>query len=302
MKGPLTRIAQHIKGKMYDIEELVAANQGIEALVSDDMAQFPNLHSLYIPHNRLKVLNSLEKNYRLSFLDARDNQLVDFDLSKQLHMRELYLSGNQLQGLETVLEKLSHMSDLQTLDLRGNPATLEKGYRAAVVARFITLKVLDGLEVEKAERAKKVELQLQTSHGNRTSSLMQYLTTRPLSAADAIVRRRSEDIRKKRQLQKQQDEERQTAVARRRREEFEEAARRHRAPLCDAVLRGIPSRPVEEVKSEQPRRPMSRLFLKVPHYTQNEGLEDAERVLVHHSPDLPNVFRRRLTEKIVFAK
>jgi hypothetical protein len=128
------------------------------------------------------------------------------------------------------------------------------------------------------------------------------LTTRPLSAADAIVRRRSEDIRKQRQLQKQRDEERQTAVARRRREEFEESARRHRAPLCDAVLRGMPSRPIQEVKSEQPSRPTSRLFLKVPSYTQNEGLEDAERVVVHHSPDLPNVFTRRLTEKTVFAK
>jgi hypothetical protein len=51
VKGPMTRIAQHIKGRMYDMEELVAANQGIEALVSDDMAQFPNLHSLYIRHN-----------------------------------------------------------------------------------------------------------------------------------------------------------------------------------------------------------------------------------------------------------
>jgi hypothetical protein len=248
------------------------------------------------------VLDNLEKNYRLSFLDARDNQLVDFDLSRQLYMRELYLSGNQLQGLEVVLGKLSHMSDLQTLDLRGNPATLEKGYRAAVVSRFVTLKVLDGLEIGKADRAQKPERPPQTSEGKRPCSLLQYLTTRPLSAADTIVRRRSEDIRRQRQLQKEREEEERTAVARRRREEFEEAARSHMAPLCDAVLRTMAARPKEEVKREQPKRPASRLFLKIPSYTQNEELEEAEKLVVHHCPDLPNVFRRRLTEKIVFPK
>jgi hypothetical protein len=216
-------------------------------------------------------------------------------------MRDLYLSGNRLQDLERVLDRLSHMTDLQTLDLRGNPATLEKGYRSQVIARFVTLKVLDGLEIPPSARAppKKVD----SARQSRPSSVLQYLLTRPPSAADTIVRRNADGIRRAREERRRREEEEMTAVARRRKEEFEEAARSRRAPLAEFLTRG------RETKSEIGQRPRTvarfacRMFLKVPVFSMNEGLAEEEKILANQSPNLPTgAFRRRVTQKIVHPK
>lgn len=153
-KGPLTEIASHLKQKTFDMEELVADNIGLEEIIEDDLKQFPNLQALFIPRNKLKVLNHLEKNFRITFLDARDNQITDIDLPKQEFIRELYLSGNLLHDFDSILAKMSHMKDLETLDLRGNPLTLEKGYRQSFIAQFQYLKILDGIEVVRPPKKK----------------------------------------------------------------------------------------------------------------------------------------------------
>ena len=152
VKGPLTEIASHLRQKSFDMEELVADNIGLEELSEEDLKQFPNLQALFIPRNKLKVLNHLEKNFRITFLDARDNQISDINLPKQEFIRELYLSGNLLHDFEKILTKMSHMKDLETLDLRGNPMTLEKGYRQSVIAQFQYLKILDGIEVVRPKK------------------------------------------------------------------------------------------------------------------------------------------------------
>ena len=158
IKGPLTEIASHLKQKTFDMEELVADNIGLEELIEDDLKQFPNLQALFIPRNKLKILNHLEKNFRITFLDARNNQITDIDLPKQEFIRELYLSGNNLHDFEKILAKMSHMKDLETLDFRGNPLTLEKGYRQSVISQFQDLKILDGIEVTRPPK-KKIDIQ-----------------------------------------------------------------------------------------------------------------------------------------------
>jgi hypothetical protein len=300
-KGPLTSIAANISGRMYDIEELIADNQNIEALVAADMERFPNLQALYIPHNKIRRLDNLKTNYRLCFLDARDNQISEIDLSAQCYMRDLYLSGNRLEDLEKVLSKLAHMTDLQTLDLSGNPATLEKGYRSQVIAKFVTLKVLDGLDVPPGARAppKKKDPALQS----RPSSVLQYLLTRPPSAADAIVRCRADKIRKEREAKKKKEEEEQTAVARRRKEEFEEALKSRQLPLADFLVRGSKSQMNIGPPPRKEANFACKMFIKIPTYTENDGLADPEKIVAKQSPDLPTTaLRRRMERKTVHPK
>jgi hypothetical protein len=286
---------------MYDIEELVADSQGLECLLEADLAQFPNLQALFIPHNKIRRLDNLQHNYRLCFLDARDNGMVEFDLSGQCYMRDLYLSGNRLQDLERVLARLAHMKDLQTLDLRGNPATLEKGYRAHVIARFATLKVLDGLDVPAS--ARKLPKKVESAGGPpRPSSVLQYLLARPPSAADAIVARHADDIRRARELRRRKQEEEETAVARRRKEEFEEAARSRQLPLADALTRGTQRQAIADQRPRTEARAWQ-LFLKIPEFRVNDGLSDEEKLFVKQNPGIPTMsLTRRVSLKVVHPK
>lgn len=304
-KGPLTALALSGNEKPFDTEELVADNIGLASITAEDICQFPNLHSLYIPNNKISVLNNLNMNIRIAFLDARNNEIVDIDLSKQEYMRELYLSGNKLQDLDRILSKLIHMRDLQTLDLRGNPLTLEKGYRSTIIQSFPTLKNLDGLEVETYERVKPKLVGVRTTNKNRPKTVLQCLLTRPLSSADAAVKLRAEKIRKARETKLQREEEERAAAARKLREEFDAKAAMKEAPMAEgfdylgkSMLR---NQTPNEVARPQTRA-RSRMYIKRPVYTEKKELEEGEQRAVQLNPNLPPVFKSNVSYEIMYPK
>lgn len=383
-KGPLTEIASHLKQKCFDMEELVADNIGLEQLDRNDLKQFPNLQFLYIPNNKLTILDNLENNFRLTFIDARNNQISDIDIPKQEYIRELYLSGNLLHDFDRILAKMAHMKDLETLDLRGNPLTLEKGYRQSVISQFQFLKTLDGIEVVRPEKKKidnatrqaflnsisrgqspiqskslppqnlcdtekdkeiqpdgdssenqesnsrnskrsgetiqskagyqtltnesktiKPSIQSTESPNNtmkrtRPRTVLQCLLTRPLSSADSIVKKKSDHIRYKRMQRQKRIEEEQTAVARKRKEEFEKAANLP-PPLPDALLElEMKNRPQNTVQQPPPKRSSTRMFIKQPVIQDLEQIPDELEIAAKLNPELPNVFKTRVTYKTLY--
>lgn len=383
-KGPLTEIASHLKQKCFDMEELVADNIGLEQLDRNDLKQFPNLQFLYIPNNKLTILDNLENNFRLTFIDARNNQISDIDIPKQEYIRELYLSGNLLHDFDRILAKMTHMKDLETLDLRGNPLTLEKGYRQSVISQFQFLKTLDGIEVVRPEKKKidnatrqaflnsisrgqspiqskslppqnlcdtekdkeiqpdgdssenqesnsgnskrsgetiqskagyqtltnesktiKPSIQSTESPNNtmkrtRPRTVLQCLLTRPLSSADSIVKKKSDHIRYKRMQRQKRIEEEQTAVARKRKEEFEKAANLP-PPLPDALLElEMKNRPQNTVQQPPPKRSSTRMFIKQPVIQDLEQIPDELEIAAKLNPELPNVFKTRVTYKTLY--
>jgi hypothetical protein len=300
-RGPFTTIGANIKGKLHDLEELVADNLGIDHIILEDMAPFHNLQALYIPHNKLRILNNLKYNYRLYFLDARFNEITDIDLPDQLYLRELYLSHNKLEDLDTFITKLVHMRELQVLDLRHNQLTLEKGYRATVISNIPTLKFLDGQDVTAAEKPKREEI-APSRPSTRPQTVLQFVRERPLSAAEQVVVRRANQIRLERIRAQKRLEEEQTAVARRRKEDFEALANRP-PPIPDGFQ--FPKNKVEVVKAADvsERRSTLRWFMKQPEFKVRELTQDEDAFAMRLNPRLPQaIFSRRMTEKTVFPK
>ena len=304
-KGPLTALAISVNEKPFDTEELVADNIGLQSIAAEDISHFPNLHSLYIPNNNITVLNNLNANIRIAFLDARNNQITDIDLSKQEYMRELYLSGNKLQDLDRILTKLIHMRDLQTLDLRGNPLTLEKGYRNTMIQSFPTLKNLDGLEVEKHERIKPKLVGVKATMKNRPRTVLQCLLSRPLSSADASVQLRAEKIRKARELKLQREEEERTAAARKLKEEFDAKAAMKEAPMAegfDYLSKSMMRTDVKNDDTKPQTRARSRMYIKKPIYTAKKELDEGEERAVKLNPHLPPIFKANVRYEIMYPQ
>lgn len=304
-KGPFTELLQRLREKAFDKEEIVMDRMGLTSIITEDIKQLPNLQVLYIPNNHITNLCGLEYNIRLYFLDARNNQMTDFDLSKQQYMRELYLSGNALTDLDRILGKLSHMRDLHVLDLRGNPLTLEKGYRSAVIRTFPTLKTLDGLDVLASERVKPKVVGIRAMQGPRPKTMLQCLLMRPLSEADMIVQKKAEKIKKEMELRQQKEEEERTAAARKLKEEFEQAATVRVAPIPDGLdYLGMSMRrnevPVVE-KASKPRS-RSRMYIKKPFFDEKRVMTEAEERAMVMNPRMPQVFNASLRLQPVFPE
>lgn len=316
IKGPFSLVALNSKEKAFDREELVADNMGLTTLVAEDLKQFPNLQALYIPNNKIEKLDNLQNNFRITFLDARNNKIRDLDMEKQEYMRELYLAGNQLHDLEKILSKMDHMKDLKVLDLRQNPLTLEKGYRSLVISKFPDLITLDGLDVTPFERKKKSTntpslTSVQTSvvsrkSGTRPNSVLQVLLARPLSAADATVQYKANRIRMAKIMKEKREMEEQTAIARKRKEEYEEAANKRIAPMADGsrVLERseLMQRCVPAATPQPKKRPTTRMYVKMPIYTKSGYLTADEERAAKLNPELPPIFDVRLSHKTVYPE
>ena len=85
--------------------------------------KLPNLKELYISHNKIEVLNSLQSVGSLTFLDVGYNYLTDLqsDIFTALpELIRLNLSNNKLRTLNiTVMTQLVNVSS--SIDLNGNP-------------------------------------------------------------------------------------------------------------------------------------------------------------------------------------
>ncbi|PIK49870.1 hypothetical protein BSL78_13241 [Apostichopus japonicus] len=100
----------------------------------------------------------------LYWLDLSFNFMytIDSEILKFPQLKILYLHGNAIQTLSEV-DKLSHLSQLQSLTLHGNALDEEKGYRLYVIKKVPNLRALDFSRVTKSEI---------TSAQNFTVSLM----------------------------------------------------------------------------------------------------------------------------------
>jgi hypothetical protein len=148
---PFLDIAMRCKTRPRDIEELVLGHAHLTEIPTDSWANFPNVQYLYVPFNDLIHLHHLDRNSRLKVIDARDNRISAIDLTLQIE--RLLLSNNCLQDLDLFLPQIAHMRDLQVLDLRGNPLCQEHGYRRSLIAKMLSLTILDSLNVVPRERA-----------------------------------------------------------------------------------------------------------------------------------------------------
>ena len=311
--NPFLELSSTLNITPFSTIELVLDKANLTEIGENDLSYYQNLQALFIPGNKITVLNHLDKNIRLTIIDARDNQLVDIELKKQTFLTDLLLSGNRLQDLDFILSKLCHLRNLETLDLRGNPLTLEKGYRQIVLNAMPWLKNLDGIDTKEDQQRRQLR-QIILTRGNlsrsptrstkRPTSILEHLRTRPMSAADTIVKRKADRIRADRQRKLKLEEEERTAAARMQKEEFERKAAMEELPMPEALdfLGQAHARdPPPPPKPEKKKRAMSRMFLKRPVYIQPTTMSKDDEVMKRFNPQLPQ-FNLRLQNEKMFAE
>ena len=307
-KGPFFEITKGTKVTPFNTEEIVLDHTDLQEIGPNDLKLFVNLAYLYVPNNNLLILNHLEHNSRLCFIDARNNQITDIDFSNQDFIHELYLSNNKLQDLDKILSKIVHLRELEVLDLRNNPLTLEKGYRQIVIQAFPLLKTLDGINVSSTERpvhhqpSPMMPVKPITRHaGKRPSSVLELLQTRPLSAADASIRNKASQIRKDHETRRMQQIAKETAIARKQKDEFEAAAKKRSCPIPDAFKETMGFKDDEDtvVQPVQHKRPSTRMFLKRPKRNQIQHFSETDERLAKLNPNMPRC-NTRLTYQMMF--
>lgn len=301
-KNPFLEIATKCSVKPFDMEEIVLDRLGITSIEPDQLKLFPNLTVLYITHNKLKILNNLQPCIRLSFIDARNNQLSELDLKKQIFLRVLYLANNKFEYIENFMKQTSHLRNLEVLDLRGNEITQIKGYRAMMIDQFPNLETLDGIDITKSERIKNNVFQRSTTIQRKPQTMLEFLTSLPLSDADTVVSRRAGQIRVATELRLKKEEEERTKFARMQKEKFEALAHITRAPLPDSI--GFKHEEKEEKNEnhdEGKRRSRSRMYIKTstfPEAAKDEGTKFFE----YMNPKLPKIPTRACNEAVVYPK
>ena len=135
-----------------DITELHFGERKLERIGS--FGKFKNLQRLWLNGNKLRRINCLHDNFRLTELYLQDNLIVDVTGSIR-HLTELQLlmlQGNQLKHLTDVIHELGRMQRLQVLNLFGNPLAQDYDYRNYVIHNIKSLQRLDRREILKKER------------------------------------------------------------------------------------------------------------------------------------------------------
>lgn len=307
MRNPFLEISRKTRVKAYDIEELVVDRTEMEEIPKGSLSSFPNLQSLYVPYNKLTKLENLENNTRLRTIDARGNKITDVNLSKQQFIVDLLLSDNNLMDLDVFCTRIAHLKDLDTLDLRGNEVSQEKGYRNRIISMFPRLKILDGIEVTPSERVKNTRLvkpgTIERSK-TRCSSVAEYLKAQPKSAADAFVSQKANAIRRAHEKQRLQREAEQTAASRERKESFDALVNSKEIPIPEALdFLGMSLRSQENKQQESAaiKRPNTRMFLKTLKYRELSITRPEEELLCQMNPRMtPKAIKTIVEPEIVY--
>ncbi|CAB3990020.1 leucine-rich repeat-containing 72-like [Paramuricea clavata] len=138
--------------RQNDITELHFGERDVQRIGS--FGKFKNLQRLWLNGNKLRRINCLHENFRLTELYLQHNLLVDItgSLRHLTELQVLMLQGNQLKHLTDVIHELGRMQRLQVLNLFGNPLAQDYDYRNYVIHNIKSLQRLDRREILKKER------------------------------------------------------------------------------------------------------------------------------------------------------
>ncbi|XP_066305345.1 leucine-rich repeat-containing protein 72-like [Branchiostoma lanceolatum] len=119
-----------------------------------DLGRFKILRYLWLNGNKLRRIDCILNNFRLSELYLENNELIDISgaLGHLTCLQVLMLHNNQLTKLEEVVRELRPMQALRVLNLFNNPLAQENEYRSYVIHHLPSVELLDRKEVLQSER------------------------------------------------------------------------------------------------------------------------------------------------------
>ena len=133
--------------------------QGNDIARIDGLNESYELRELVLDKNRIKYVdtNAFLGLTNLRELRLEENGLRSLSNFRNIHnLQLLYLGMNRISDI-TEIDKLSSIPFLMELTLANNPVSRKQLYRANVIRRMPTLKIVDGREIGVDER-ERVEL------------------------------------------------------------------------------------------------------------------------------------------------
>ncbi|XP_078620940.1 leucine-rich repeat-containing protein 72-like [Branchiostoma floridae x Branchiostoma japonicum] len=138
--------------KDIDVTLLYLSDRNLKEVC--DLGRFKILRYLWLNGNKLRRIDCILNNFRLSELYLENNELIDISgaLGHLTCLQVLMLHNNQLTKLEEVVRELRPMQALRVLNLFNNPLAQENEYRSYVIHHLPSVELLDRQEVLQSER------------------------------------------------------------------------------------------------------------------------------------------------------
>ena len=156
------------RNKIQVLEGLLE-NKMLEEVHVDRQLLRPGEHFVMDPRTCQAMAGCLKT---LNISGSNCHDLAGLELMSGL--QSLSASNNHLAGLEPVLEVVSSLSMLTSLDLTNNPVlNKEPQYRTQLIARGRSLTLLDGRGVEQTNRILAQQISYKRSHQSTTASYCQ---------------------------------------------------------------------------------------------------------------------------------
>eukprot|EP01137_Pigoraptor_chileana_P035013 Opistho-2@28418 len=145
---------RHRLKKPDEILEMYMGEMSLES--APDLSHLSQLQVLWLNRNKLRTLDFLRQNIRLKQLYLQHNRIGSISdvFQGMRHLQVLLLQDNQLRGLKETVAALKILTELEVLNLFGNPAAQELNYRLYVVHNLPSLRILDRKEITEIERFK----------------------------------------------------------------------------------------------------------------------------------------------------
>ncbi|XP_046852740.1 leucine-rich repeat-containing protein 72-like [Xenia sp. Carnegie-2017] len=150
--GEQRQNSKTIRQNQNVVVELYFGLRGLQQI--DSLGKFKNLQRLWLNQNKLRKVDCLHDNFRLTELYLQHNLLVSITgcLRHLTELQVLMLQGNQLKYLTEVIQEFVRMHRLRVLNLFGNPLAQDYCYRNYVINGIRSLHCLDRREILKKER------------------------------------------------------------------------------------------------------------------------------------------------------
>lgn len=149
--------AEHNEGEIFSLEELSLHQQDIEKIEYLDK-WCKELKILYLQDNLISKIENVGKLKQLEYLNLALNNITRIEnLEGCESLEKLDLTVNFVGQVSSV-SNLKGNEHFSTLYLTGNPCTDFEHYREYVIATLPQLQVLDGIEIQKSERIKALQI------------------------------------------------------------------------------------------------------------------------------------------------